>query len=89
MKITTPKDMLLDLRLLESAIRRFENQLKDEPKSIDYYQIAISGILNKETRKEIERLYTKAGWYNVKCRIIYYNGKSHDLTRLVLNRNDE
>lgn len=70
MKITTPDEMMTGASELESAIIKFDNVLRTNSKDLSKYYLIIIGKFDKTVRKEIENIYLKAGWKNVKCRDI-------------------
>lgn len=87
MKVTRATEMAADLSQLEEAVKKFEEQWKQEGKGLNYYHLVISGELNKETCKKVKELYTEAGWQKVQCRTSSENGERAGLTGLILEYN--
>ena len=84
--ITKPEQMTSGTTKVQEAISKFEEQLSDEEKDEQYYHLVIDEEYNRQTCDEIERIYTEAGWLNVKCRTSSENGERGGLTGLQLYR---
>ena len=61
-KISSPKDMEQQFMPLENAILSIEDTLKTEMLGKSGYNVVIHDICSPEDIKEIEHLYTEAGW---------------------------
>ena len=64
MKITTPQDLT---HTIESAVKKFEWEIKSVAKDQDQYDIRVLGEFSKEIRKGVEKEYKGAGWRKAKC----------------------
>lgn len=88
MKVTSPKE-ISPIADIEKYVSMFEEKLEKEVKifkQTDYFYLVIWGEIDRNTCDEIERLYRKAGWSDVKCRTSSENGERGGLTGLILKR---
>ena len=83
-KVTKRDDKCTGLSKLEDALVLFEEKLRNENDGEEYYHLIIIGEYNRQTCNEIEKIYTEAGWKDVKCRTSSENGEKPGLTGLIL-----
>ena len=84
--ITKPEQMTSGISNTKEAIGKFEAQLAKENKDENYYHLVIDGEYNRATCDEIEKLYTEAGWADVRCKTSSENDERGGLTGLQLYR---
>lgn len=84
MKISKPSDITSGTSLLEEAISKFEEKLRNDDKDVEYYHLVINGEYNREVCDEIQKLYLEAGWSKSVCKTSRENGERGGLTGLEL-----
>lgn len=86
-KVTSPQELTGDLSKLDEAISLFEAELrKGNPEIETRFHLIARGEFNRKVCDQVEKLYTEAGWTDVKCRTSSENGERGGLTGLILNR---
>lgn len=85
MKITTPKKMSA-LSKLDEILKKFEKEFNREEPGCPYYHLVIAGEYPREVYEEVKKIYTEAGWKNVKCGSFSENGERPGLSGLILYR---
>ena len=88
MQVTTRQEKTNGNARLAEAVAKFETNFKKEDPDQDYYHIVIVGEYNRAVCDEIEKIYTEAGWFKVKCRTSTENGERGGLTGLILYANE-
>lgn len=84
-KVTSPNEMVdITKDTVETLIGKFETKLKKEDKDEEYYHLVIYGEYNRKVYDEIERIYSDAGWGQVKCKSSSENNEKPGLTDLQL-----
>ena len=84
MKISKPSDITSGTSLLEEAISKFEEELRNDDKDENYYHLVIIGEYNREVCDEIQKLYLEAGWAKTICKTSSEKGERGGLTGLQL-----
>ena len=85
-KVTSPQEKTSGLAKLEEAVNKFEKQFLLEDGDKEYYHLVIVGEYNRAVCDEIVKIYTEAGWDDVKCRTSSENGERGRLTGLRMYR---
>jgi len=86
--IVKPEDMGNSLNKLEECLSKIKERFDSQDQDQEYYHIAIVGEYNRKVCDEVEKLYTKVGWYKVKCSTSSENGERPGLTGLHLYKSD-
>ncbi len=85
MKISTPKDMSLDIDATTiNIIGKFEQQLIREPRGESYYFVVITEEYSREILDKVVQTYKSHGWKKVECKTSSENGERPGLTGLQL-----
>ena len=82
MKVTSPSQLSSPISNVEEVISKFEKQLKKEEVGRRFYFLVIKGEYPRSICDEVEKIYTNAGWVNVKCFTSSENGEWPGLTSI-------
>jgi len=85
-KVTSPLGMSSGISKVEELVNKFEKEFSKEKKDQYYYHLVVVGEYNRAACDEVEKIYSKAGWLNVKCITSSENGEKPGLTGLTLNK---
>lgn len=86
MQVTTPDDMSINgQKTVSKCVEKIEKELASYPKNESFYRIRIWGFYSNYVSKQIEKIYSDAGWNNVTCE--YFDmDKGEGLLILIINR---
>lgn len=82
MKVSKPEDIIPNYETVSKLVFEFEQKLKSEDPDDNFFHLVILGEYQREALDKIEKLYSDAGWINVRCVTSSENGERPGLTSL-------